>query len=121
MAVMTKQGPFAFDAPSINAHVTENAAGSFILGCLNENNEFIPSFVGRAASDLRTELLFQLRLGKQCHTFMFRYASSPHQAFEQQCVDFHECGGCEFLDNPRHPARPSHTKWECPVCGFAHA
>jgi len=119
MAVATRQGPFAFDALSITTHVTEKSSGSFILGHLDENNTFIPRFVGRSEADVRGELLFQLRLGKKCNAFTFRYASSPHQAFEQQCMDFHECGGCASLDNARHPSRPSHTKWECPICGFA--
>ena len=49
--------------------------------------------------------------------FSFCYARSPLAAFERECRDYHQLGGCEGLDNPRHPAPPPASRWECPLHG----
>jgi hypothetical protein len=47
--------------------------------------------------------------------FAFCYASSPMAAFRQECLDYHELGGSECLDNQRPPDRPSGAPWDCSI------
>lgn len=117
MASVIREGPYSLTLDEIHAVVTQKSPGSFILGTIDADGTFKPRAVGRAATDVRSELELQTRLASQYNAFVFRYAASPHQAFEHQCIDFHECGECVGLENKRHPARPSHTDWLCPECG----
>ncbi len=120
MATSTvREGPFQLTLDIIRAFVTQKSPGSFILGYLDQDGNFTPREVGRATTDLRQELELQLKLHGQYNGFTFRYAASPREAFKQQCADFHECGECVGLENKKHPARPSHTNWQCPVCAEA--
>lgn len=50
--------------------------------------------------------------------FAFCYAPSAIAAFERECRDYHELGGSEGLDNPRHPEPPPDSPWACPVHGL---
>ncbi|NDJ75846.1 MAG: hypothetical protein GYB65_06280 [Chloroflexi bacterium] len=111
------QGPYRLTPEDIRAAVTEKLPGSFLIGTISAGGDFTPRIVGRADLDIRRELELQTRLASQFNGFKFRYASSPKQAFEQQCADFHECGECEGLENKKHPRSPSHVNWSCPVCG----
>ena len=117
MASIVQEGPFSLAIDEIGRVVTQKSPGSFVLGTLDHEGNFKPHVVGRAVNDVRRELELQARLGAQYSAFKFRYAASPREAFHQQCCDFHECGGCVGLENKKHPARPSHTDWLCPICG----
>jgi ribosomal protein L37AE/L43A len=116
MASVVLEGPFPLTADQVTTVITEKSPGSFVLGHLKADGEFTPRMVGRADRNLCQELELQVRFGK-FNGFKFRYASTPKTAFEHECCDFHDCGECEALDNKYHPVRPSHTDWECPVCG----
>lgn len=116
MASVSVMGPYQLSADEIAEIVTERSAGSFVLGWRTENGTFKPLYVGRSDVDVRRELEFHVRLIPDANSFTFRYASTPREAFMQNCYDFHECGGCESLDNKKHPTRPNHIDWLCPVC-----
>lgn len=117
MTSVIREGPFDLTPDQIHAVVTEKSPGSFILGVIDQNGDFTPRAVGRATTDVQSELELQTRLTTQYEAFVFRYAASPREAFDQQCSDFHACGECVGLENKKHPARPSHTDWLCPECG----
>lgn len=119
MASITLEGPFDLKSDTIAAIVTLKSPGSFVLGHVDENGNFVPRRVGRADMNLEQELELQAQLNNPYTAFKFRYAATPHAAFDQQCSDFHACGECEALENKHHPMRPSHTDWSCPVCGKA--
>ena len=116
MASAVREGPFQLTVDDVRSSVTKRLPGSFVLGTLDPSGTFTPRVVGRAVMDVRRELELQTRLSGEFNAFQFRYAASPKEAFEQQCNDFHECGECVGLENKKHPARPSHTDWLCPVC-----
>ena len=119
MTSVVQQGPYELTSEAIQDVVTQKSPGSFMLGHILPDGTFKPRVVGRATQDVRQELELQARLNPQYDGFKFRYAASPHAAFEQQCTDFHTCGECVGLENKKHPARPSHTDWRCPVCDTA--
>ncbi len=117
MGHVSVMGPYRLTKDEIAAVVAEKSPGSFVLGHLLPDNTFVPRLVGRSDSDIRQELELQAQLAPALDAFTFCYADSPHLAFEQECRDFHTCAECDALESPRHPTRPSHTHWLCPVCG----
>ena len=119
MASVDHEQTYQLSIDHIRTVITERSPGSFVLGVIAEDGTFTPQVVGRATNDVRQELEYQAHLNTHHNGFRFRYAASPHEAFEQQCQAFHACGECEGLENKAHPARPSHTDWLCPVCGSA--
>lgn len=116
MSSVVLEGPHSLTVDTIQAVITQKSPGSFMLGTVDADGVFTPRVVGRATMDVRQELELQARLHNEFNGFKFRYAASPKEAFDQQCTDFHECGECVGLENKKHPARPSHTDWLCPVC-----
>jgi hypothetical protein len=46
--------------------------------------------------------------------FEFSYAASAEAAFERECRNYHDLGGGQCLDNPRHPAPPGGVSRTCP-------
>lgn len=108
------QGPFPLNAQSIAEHVPENAAGAYALGFEN-GRVFTVVFIGRSDANLRTPLLQHAQQGRHLN-FKFMAVDSVHDAFDLECVLFHEFGGARHLENTAHPTRPDDTRWLCPEC-----
>jgi len=113
---------FELTNEKIDEVVTRTSWGNYALGHLNERDAFVVCYVGRADENLNTRLKAHVgekrKAGKTPEyypLFKFRYASSPKDAFETECRNYHDFGGSKDLDNENHPDRPDGTDWKCPV------
>lgn len=107
-------GPFPLSADAIAKHVPEDAPGAYALG-FETGAVFTVLFVGRADASLRDSLLERVREGRRL-SFKYMAVDSVHNAFDMECVLFHEFGGARHLENTAHPERPTSTRWLCPEC-----
>ncbi len=112
-----KHGPYLFDPVTIDGKVEPNKAGNFVLGYARESTGgFIPKYAGRSDSDLRKELHVKLQdASKSRRLFKFDYAQTVREAFEKECLHYHDFK--KQLDNDKHPRRPEATNYPCPVQG----
>jgi len=115
MASLEMKGPFPLTDNEVDRHVTRKSPGNYGLGDTREEGIFIVQYVGRSDDDVNTRL--HDWTGTRYSKFKFSYASSPKEAFEKECRNYHDFGGTDQLDNKMHPDRPVGTNWKCPVCG----
>ena len=122
---------FELTSANVENHVRKDSAGNYHLGrSLRENGRVRVGYVGRADNcdhDLYSRLQEHVREkdGKEkdrhYRYFEFSYAANEIAAYEQECMDFHDYGGTEKLDNDMHPDRPDgygdSKTLKCPVCG----
>lgn len=104
---------FPLTDAEIDRLVTRTEPGNYGLGYLKDDGTFIVKYVGRSDTDLGTRLKDHVGKYKR---FKFNYATSPKDAFERECANFHDFGGSDSLDNDIHPARPKYATWKCPSC-----
>ncbi len=114
MASLEMQGPYDLANAEIDERVTQISCGNYALGWVS-GSTFYVSYVGRSDKDVNDRLKKWVGRYKK---FKFSYASSPKDAFEKECRNYHEFGGSEKLDNEKHPERPNGTDWNCPVCNI---
>jgi hypothetical protein len=115
MASLGMSNAFEFDRETISDEITQTKSGNYALGYVNNNKRFIVQYVGRSDGDLRSRLCEHL--GENYSHFKYRYASSPKNAFEIECNNFHDFGGDrDKLKNKYHPDRPEGASWKCPCC-----
>lgn len=100
------------------AVVKEGCPGTYILGDASSTGVFVPKYVGRSDTCLRTRLLTHNHYyDYEC--FVFRYESSPKSAFYDECKWWHDYLGMGVnLDNVIHPDFPSGNPTPCPYCGL---
>jgi hypothetical protein len=110
-----KYGPFLFDSVTIDEKVEPNKIGNFVLGYAKESTGgFVPKYAGRSDSDLRKELRSKLQAStKSRQLFKFDYAQTVKEAFETECLNYHDF--TKQLDNDKHPLRPEGRDYQCPV------
>ncbi len=113
MVSLGMNGSYSLDAESIDKNVTRKSAGNYALGRVDGETFYI-KYVGRADDDVQRRL--KEHLNEKYSAFKFSYATSPKDAFEKECNNFHDFGGVESLDNKIHPDRPKNANWKCPVC-----
>lgn len=107
---------YLFTSEEVDRQITKKQAGNYALGYINEKNIFIVQYVGRSDSDVNNRI--KDHLNKKYTHFKFSYASSPKDAFEKECRNYHDFGESKKLDNDIHPDLPANSKkWACPVCG----
>lgn len=106
---------YRFNRDEINTVITRKCCGNYALGYIDDDT-FIVKYVGRADLDVRERLL--QHINEDYESFKFSYATSPKDAFEKECKNYHDFNGDEGkLDNKIHPDRPSNSKnWKCPCC-----
>ena len=114
MASLGMQGPYDLTNDEIDNQVTKTSAGNYALGRVS-NGTFYVNYVGRSDTDLNDRLKDWIGKYKK---FKFSYASSPKAAFEKECINYHDFGGKEKLDNEAHPDRPDNSNWKCPRCNI---
>ncbi len=115
MPSLDMHGSYELTVFSIDKHVTKTSPGNYALGYQsNDEKTFYVEYVGR--SDVNVGSRLKNHVGGKYKRFMFSYASSPKAAFEKECLNYHDFGGSEKLDNKSHPDRPANTNWKCPVC-----
>ncbi len=110
---------YAFTNQWIDEVVPEGYAGCYVLGNAS-GPRFEARYVGRSDSDVHSELRAQKGSGARSSHSQFKYfkyglAVSAQAAFEIDCQVYHESGGNDSLDNKRHPDRPNHSGWKCPI------
>lgn len=92
--------------------MTEPRAGNFALGVVG-GDIFTVNYVGRSDIDVCAELKSK-PVGVTHRRFKFSYANSAKEAYEKECVNYHDFSPPE---NKIHPDRPKGTSLTCPVCG----
>lgn len=96
----------------INEIITKKSAGNYAYGNIKDNT-FMVSYIGRSDIDLNGRIKHGIG---QYNKFKFSYASSPKNAFEKECKNYHDFGETNIKDNEKHPQRPDNTNWKCPNC-----
>ncbi len=89
-------------------------SGNYALGTKDDSGEFIPKYVGRSDTDLWAE--FVSKLGKVPYPFFKFSISSPRNAYELECAQFH--GFQAQIDNKTHPTPPVGSALTCFLCGL---
>lgn len=111
---LVMEGPYLLNEEEINKHIEKGRIGNYAYGHKDEQNTFIVKYVGRSDSCLNTRIRHGMG---QYEYFKFSYAESAKEAFEKECINYHEFGGKEKLDNEIHPARPEGLDDDCPFEG----
>ena len=125
MGSLNMNGPYDFNINSIDINVTKVCGGNYALGIAEElTGNFHVTFVGRSDSDLKDRLKKQLseaknissRYGIKNISFKYSYASSPKEAYEKECYNYHNFVRSKKLINNVHPEKTKVASWKCPVC-----
>ena len=125
MGSLNMDGPYDFNKDSIDINVTKVSVGNYALGFVDNNSDnFHVTYVGRSDSDVKERLQKQLSETKKIISkfetkkisFKYSYASSPKEAFEKECFNYHNFVGSKKLSNNSHPEKPRDENWKCPVC-----
>lgn len=114
MARLNMNGPYIFNSNTVNSILNIKSSGNYAFGVLNSSKTFYVKYVGRSDNDIQTRLLSWVGKTKSTH-FKFSYASSPKEAFEKECINYHDFNPSE---NTNHPGRPNGTFWKCPKCNI---
>ena len=125
MGSLNMSGPYDFNINSIDANVSEISGGNYALGFVDKNSDnFHVTCVGRSDTNLKDRLKKQLSVTKNIVSkyetknisFKYSYASSPKEAFEKECYNYHNFVRSQKLSNNTHPEKPGGENWSCPVC-----
>jgi len=114
MPSLRMEGPYSLEINIIEEKVDRVSPGNYALGRKNEKGTFLVSYIGRADTDLTSELKSWVDKTDK-PLFKFRYAISARDAFGMECENYHD-----FVKNGKgkHPERPANTDWKCPRCNF---
>jgi hypothetical protein len=125
MGFLNMEGPYDFNNDSINMNVIKISVGNYALGMVDrDTGNFHVTYVGRSDSDVKDTLIQQLsetknitsRYETKNASFKFSYASSPKEAFEKECYNYHNFIGSKKLVNNLHPEKTMDVNWICPIC-----
>jgi len=125
MGSLNMTGPYDFNKDSIDINVTKVSSGNYALGFLDKNSDnFHVTYIGRSDTDVNDRLKKQLSVTKniiskyetKSLSFKYSYASSPKEAFEKECYNYHNFVNSKKLSNNQHPQSPGDEEWKCPVC-----
>ena len=103
---------YALTAKSVDDEITEISAGNFALGFESKSGLFVVQNYGRSDTDLNSEIKNWIGKYKR---FKFFYASSPKNAFEKECKNYHAFDKNK-IDNKTHPIKPENADYGCPYC-----
>lgn len=118
MARLDMDGPFDLTSKVIDTEVAANLIRNYALGYMNKSGKFVVKVVGRADSDLRSELkaaqekngggfLARLFGGHALDKFKFSYADTVDAAHQVECRIFEAFGCTEKLKNDTAPEPPA--------------
>ncbi len=114
---MTKPSPILFIPKYISKTIEDNRPGVYVLG--DDQNGFIPKYVGRSDTSLKRRLMTHNHLYEHEY-FIFKYVNNVKEAFFTEAKWWHDCQGNGYdLDNKIHPDAPNGMILECPYCAFA--
>ena len=107
-----------FTREELESKVLPNRAGNYAIGYVGPIGGFAPKIIGGSDDDLLREMLRKLETARErgYDKFRFKYANSPKERFEQECLNYHSFQ--RQLDNKEHPRAPEGTRLSCPdkVC-----
>ena len=117
MAKLDMDGPFDLSPKVIDEKVGENLIGNYALGYMNKGDKFVVKAIGRADTDLRSELktargkfsggfLSTLFSSDTPDKFKFSIASTADSAYQVECRVFESFGGTAKLLNKQEPVPP---------------
>ena len=111
------KGGFRFSSEVIDHEVPVGHIGNYLLseGLRSAENRLIVTYVGRS-SDLNRRLKEHLADKERYVWFWYRVADSEHEAYLQECRDYHMYGQVHALNNVVHPAKVGNED-KCPICG----
>jgi hypothetical protein len=115
MPSLNMEGPYPLTEQFINAHIINEAIGNYALG-IAHNRQFAVQYVGRSDTDLKRRLAEHI--GEPYTYFMFSYAENVVQAYQKECVNYHDYVDPGYrLDNEIHPDKPEgRSDLRCPRC-----
>jgi len=107
-------GPYDFTEEVVGKEVTPSQAGNYVIGYTTPMGGFVIKIIGGSDVSLQQKLFTELGTAKQrgYDKFCFKYASSPKERFEQECLNYHSFQ--RQLDNKEHPQPPAGTDFKCP-------
>lgn len=123
---LNMKGPYILSDEEVDKRVERGKMGNYAYGYVERKDGkgiFIVRYVGRSTTDLQTEIKERHKKDpkfsqEDCKSFKFSYASSEKEAYEKECINFHDFGGCASLLNEVHPAKPQDgEQYHCPVVG----
>lgn len=106
------EGPYPLNEEEINKRIKKDKIGNYAYGHMDESDSFIVEYIGRSDTCLNTRIRHGIN---KYDMFKFSYAESVKEAFEKECINYHDFGGNEKLSNTIHPARPEGYDYDCPV------
>lgn len=112
MSRLNMEGSFLFTSEDIDKQVTRKSPGNYALSYSNDGT-FSVNYVGRSDTDLNRRL--KEHLGSGYKRFKYSYASTPEEAFDKECRNYHDFTP---RDNGNHPDRPRGATWRCPQCSI---
>ncbi|MHC4663510.1 MAG: hypothetical protein ACYS8W_17765 [Planctomycetota bacterium] len=114
MASLGMSGPYKLSDAVIDNLITQISPGNYALGYTDDGGTFVVQYIGRSDDDLYRRL--KEWVGSKYTKFEYSLAPGKKVAHEKECMNFHDFGGAEKLDNDKHPERPAGTDWKCPYC-----
>lgn len=99
---------------NVRLNVERKTIGSYLLGYIDPEDEFIPLYPGRSDTNLQNRLLRHASLGYFTH-FRFFPTNRIREAFLRECRDYHlllRAG----ITNIIHPRHPNGLPYSCPYC-----
>lgn len=112
MASTGLRGPFPLTRDGVDAAVTFAMPGTYALGHINQHDQFVVEYAGRADDDVNARL--KDHVPEPYQKFKFEYYASAKEAYFKECRIYHDF---RPRDNKIHPAAPKGSYLSCPVCG----
>lgn len=113
------KGGFQLIEDVIDKEIPVVSVGNYLLseGLRSASNRLIVTYVGRS-TDLNRRLKEHIQQDKEHYVwFWYRLAASEHEAYLQECRDYHDYSAVHALNNEIHPAKILESD-KCPVCGM---
>lgn len=88
MASLNMSGPFPLNEREIDQNIRKKIPGNYAYGFLNNDERFVVQYVGRSDDDLNSRIKHGIgRYNK------YSYANDSKEAFEKECLNYHDFGG----------------------------
>jgi len=99
---------------TVSLNVECKSIGSYLLGYIDPEDEFIPLYPGRSDTNLRNRLYKHVSFGDFTH-FRFFPTQRVRDAYHQECRDYHLLHR-SGITNIIHPGHPKGLPYSCPYC-----
>jgi hypothetical protein len=125
MGSLNMNGPYDFNKDSIDINITKISGGNYALGLVDMyTNNFHVTYLGRSDSNVKDRLIQKLNEAKNISSkyitkntsFKYSYATSPKEAFEKECSNYHAFVRSKKLTSNVHPKKSEDADWKCPIC-----